>query len=914
MTRRHRCSAVLVASALGVGLVASAPVQTDIPKIYVTAAAATLVEQGLAAAAPTGDAATEFQEVPAAGVRFLPNVARATNVAWIDSNGWRFARGLRKANYAQLPAGQSPISAAEAFFFDVDAILNPDPKDVQDLGNMLRFLKAQQQAPMPPLVNVGVVDDGTPIMAEVMNLLTRRNLLYKVVAKPEPSLDVNVQLGTPDFPAEAAANPYEFAARVRAKLGDDKRLVRIYGTSTVLARLTGSGGRARLSLLSFARNRQQTGGPQAMRVRLVGRYRPTRFAAYGAAEGAELGDLRHPGNTTEFWVPDFSTLAVVDLEADNTQGDAASIIESAHAAGDLPMAADPNALEWANAPRVFARVDKAGVPVGGPPTEIRSRWTAEHLYLLYICPYTELNLKPDPVTGEETPRLWNWDVAEAFIGSDETNIGRYKEFQVSPQGEWVDLDIDRGDSKRQEGMRWNSGYTVAARIDRDAKVWYGLMRIPFRAIDSRAPENGRTLRIGLFRISGANTRQHHTWRPTGGVTFHAPEAFGTLRLSAGQPAASAGAASGRAASENGMMLVYFATYTGEKSKSKGIYVSRLDLGTGKVTTPELAAQTENPSFLNVHPKETFLYAANEVRSFEGKDMGSVSGFSVDRQTGRLTPLNQQGSGGRGPVYLVVDKTGRNVLVSNYGGGSVAVLPIKPDGMLEPASAFVQHTGSSVHPTRQRAPRAHSINLSPSNRFAYVADLGLDKVLIYRFDAEKGSLAPADPPFATVQPGAGPRHFAFHPQGRFAYVINEINVTLTAFSVDPELGKLTEVQTVSTLPEGQSVQEGFSTAEVQVHPSGRFLYGSNRGHDSITVFAIDEKTGRLTFVQNEPTQGSGPRGFGIDPTGQYLLAANQRSDSVVVFRIDAKTGRLSPTGQTLEVGSPASVKFVRSVVR
>ena len=526
-------AAVLVVSAVAVGLAASAsPAQTRVPTVYVTAAAASLVEQGLAAAAPDGDAAAEFQEVPAAGVRFLPNVARATNVPWIDSNGWRFARGLRKAKYAHLPAGQSMLSAAEAFFFDVDAILNPDPKDLQDLGHMLRFLKAQQRAPMPPLVNVGVVDDGTPIMAEVMNLLTRRNLLYKVVPKPDPSLDVNVQLGTPDFPAAAAANPYEFAARVREKLGDDKRLVRVYGTSTVLARLTGSGGAARLSLLSFSRRRQETGGSQAMRVRIVGRYRPTRFAAYGIAEGTELGDLRHPGNTTEFWVPDFNTLAVIDLESENTQGDAASVIESAHSTRELAIVADPNAAEWAEAPRVFARVDKAGVPVAGPPTEIRSRWTAEHLYLLYICPYTELNLKPDPVTGEETPRLWNWDVAEAFIGSDYRQIGRYKEFQVSPQGEWVDLDIDRGDPKQQQGMRWNSGYAVAARIDRDAKVWYGLMRIPFRAIDSRAPEKGRTLRIGLFRIAGANPRLHYTWRPTGGPTFHVPEALGTLRLSA----------------------------------------------------------------------------------------------------------------------------------------------------------------------------------------------------------------------------------------------------------------------------------------------------------------------------------------------------------------------------------------------
>ncbi len=363
----------------------------------------------------------------------------------------------------------------------------------------------------------------------------------------------------------------------------------------------------------------------------------------------------------------------------------------------------------------------------------------------------------------------------------------------------------------------------------------------------------------------------------------------------------------------GELLVYFGAYTGEKSTSKGVYVSRLDLKSGKVTPPELAAETPNPSFLAVHPTGRLLYAANEVRSFGEKDTGSVSGFAIDRRTGKLTTINQESSGGRGPVYVVVDKTGRNVLVSNYGGGSVAVLPIDGDGRLKPASAFVQHTGSSIHPTRQRAPRAHSINLSPDNGFAYAADLGLDKVLIYRFDAEQGSLVAAEPPFAAVLPGAGPRHFAFHPTGRFAYVINEINVTLTAFSADAKSGSLTEIQTLSTLPAGVSVEEGFSTAEVQVHPSGRFLYGSNRGHNSLTVFAIDPQSGRLTFVQNEPTQGNGPRGFGVDPTGRYLLAANQRSDSVVVFRIDARTGRLTPTGQILELGSPACVKFV-AVVR
>jgi len=368
----------------------------------------------------------------------------------------------------------------------------------------------------------------------------------------------------------------------------------------------------------------------------------------------------------------------------------------------------------------------------------------------------------------------------------------------------------------------------------------------------------------------------------------------------------------RSSSPGRDMLVYFGTYTGEKSK--GVYVSRLDLASGALTPPELAGETVSPSFLAVHPSQNFLYAANEVSEFQGKASGSVSAFAIDRNTGRLTAINQQPSVGRGPAHLVVDKAGRNVLVANYGGGSVAVVPIGTDGALKPPSAFIQHTGASVNPQRQQGPHAHSINVDPANRFAYVADLGLDKVLVYRFDAEKGSLVANDPPFAAVAPGAGPRHFAIHPNARFAYVINEMSLTVTAFRRDPDRGSLTEVQTISTLPPGQAVEPGFSTADVQVHPSGRFLYGSNRGHDTIVVFAIDEKSGGLTHVENRPTQGSTPRGFGIDPTGKYLLAANQRSDSVVVFRIDQQTGRLAPTGQTIEVGTPVCVKFVERSVR
>jgi 6-phosphogluconolactonase len=367
-------------------------------------------------------------------------------------------------------------------------------------------------------------------------------------------------------------------------------------------------------------------------------------------------------------------------------------------------------------------------------------------------------------------------------------------------------------------------------------------------------------------------------------------------------------AQSRPDTSGGELLVYFGTYTGEKSR--GIHVSRLDLATGALTPPELAADTPNPSFLAVHPNGRILYAANEVRELDGEPGGAVSGFAIDRTTGDLTPLNRRSSRGSGAVHLVVDDAGRHVLVANYGGGSVAVLPLEDDGRLKPASAFVQHEAPAAREGEKPiAPRAHSITLDPANRFAYVPDLGLDQVRIYRFDGGAGSLEAAEPPFAPLPAGAGPRHFAFHPSGRFAYVINEKHVTITAFGHDAQRGALAEVQTISTLPPGQGVQAGYSTAEVQVHPSGRFLYGSNRGHDSIAVFAIDEQTGRLALVQHEPTQGSTPRGFGIDPGGRYLLAGNQRSDTVVVFRIDQETGRLTPTGHRIEIGSPVAVKFV-----
>jgi 6-phosphogluconolactonase len=362
-----------------------------------------------------------------------------------------------------------------------------------------------------------------------------------------------------------------------------------------------------------------------------------------------------------------------------------------------------------------------------------------------------------------------------------------------------------------------------------------------------------------------------------------------------------------AKSPSGACLVFIGTYTGPMSK--GIYSCRLDLASGKCTAPELAAEVKNASFLAVHPSRKYLYSVSEISDRNGKPTGGVSAFAIDSRTGRLTPLNEQSSEGAGPCHVIVDRSGRTVLVANYGGGSVASLAVGPDGKLSPAASVIQHTGSSVNKARQEGPHAHSINVDPTNRFAVAADLGLDKVLVYRLDPASSKLAANDPPSASVKPGSGPRHFAFHPSSRFAYVINEIACTVTAFAYDPARGQLTELQTITTLPAGESVQPGYSTAEVQVDPTGRFLYGSNRGHNSITVFAIDPATGTLKFVENESTQGKTPRGFGIDPTGRFLLAGNQDSASVVIFRIDPRTGELTATGQKLDIGSPVCVKFV-----
>jgi len=360
-----------------------------------------------------------------------------------------------------------------------------------------------------------------------------------------------------------------------------------------------------------------------------------------------------------------------------------------------------------------------------------------------------------------------------------------------------------------------------------------------------------------------------------------------------------------AASAADSYLAYIGTYsTGE---SKGIYAYRYDTKDGKMTALGLAAETENPSFVVLDPHRHFLYAVNEVPKYQGQASGGVSAFAVDPKTGKLKFLNEVPSRGADPCYISLDKTGKFVLVANYTSGNVAVFPVQPDGRLGEATGFVQHMGSGPNHDRQEGPHAHWIEVTPDNRYAVVADLGLDELLIYHFDAGKGLLTPNNPPFTKLASGSGPRHFAFHPNGQRAYVIDEMVGAVNTFSFDSKKGALHLLQTVPTLPSGFSGEN--TTAEIEVHPNGKFVYGSNRGHDSIVVYAVDAKTGTLKLVEDVPTQGKAPRNFQIDPTGTRLFVANQESGNIVAFRINPKTGHLSPTGEVLKVPNPVCIKFV-----
>jgi len=357
----------------------------------------------------------------------------------------------------------------------------------------------------------------------------------------------------------------------------------------------------------------------------------------------------------------------------------------------------------------------------------------------------------------------------------------------------------------------------------------------------------------------------------------------------------------------GSYLVYVGTYTGPTSK--GIYAFRFDPSSGMSGSIELVSETTNPSFLAVTPSGQFLYAANEISDYQGEKSGGVSAFAVDRKTGKLTFLNEVSSRGAGPCHVALDKTGKYVLVANYDAGSIAAFPVLEDGRLGEASAVVQHTGHGPNPERQEGPHAHQIELAPDNRFAIANDLGLDQLLVYRFDVTKGTLDAGEPAFASVQPGAGPRHLVFHPSGRFVYAINEMGGSVTGFADDAHRGVLRNLQTISTLP--PDFKGKNDSAEIAIHPSGKFLYGSNRGPDNITVFAIDSAKGTLKLVESAATQGKTPRNFAIDPTGKYLLAANQNSNNIVVFRIDSKPGHLAATRQVLEVPSPVCIVFAKA---
>ena len=346
------------------------------------------------------------------------------------------------------------------------------------------------------------------------------------------------------------------------------------------------------------------------------------------------------------------------------------------------------------------------------------------------------------------------------------------------------------------------------------------------------------------------------------------------------------------------VTVYIGTYT--DGTSKGIYRTALDLATGTATTPVLAGEAKNPSFLALHPSGRFLYAVSEVDDLGGAKSGGVLAFAVDAKTGDLKLLNQQPSQGAAPCHLVVDKSGKNVLVANYSGGNVALLRIAADGRLEPASVVRAHTGSGPNAARQKGPHAHGIYLDAAERYAFAPDLGADRVFVYRFDAEKGTLEPHGA--AAIEPGSGPRHLAFHPSGRFAYVINELTSTITALGYDAAKGELRTLETVKALPEAS---QGTSyTAEIEVSKDGRFLYGSNRGHDSLVVFRVDPASGRLTLAGHVPVGGSWPRHFTIDASGRVLLAAHQRGGTLAFFKLDLQSGLPAPLGASLAVDRPA----------
>lgn len=354
--------------------------------------------------------------------------------------------------------------------------------------------------------------------------------------------------------------------------------------------------------------------------------------------------------------------------------------------------------------------------------------------------------------------------------------------------------------------------------------------------------------------------------------------------------------------------LFIGTYSRGESISEGIYTCRFDTVSGTLSEPSLAAEADNPSFLAIHPTQRFLFACIETNDFQGKPSGAVSAFKIDRATGKLTLLNQQATGGGAPCHCTVDGTGRFLLVANYLGGNAAVFPINDDGSLAERSCLINHIGSGPDKGRQEAPHAHSINLSADNRFAYVADLGIDRIMIYRFDSQAGILAPSASDSAALTAGSGPRHFCIHPSGKFAFCNSELTCEVNAFSRDAMSGRLTAIQSISTLPENYTGRK--STAECIVHPSGNFLYVSNRGHDSVAVYQINQNNGTLTMMEIPKSGGKEPRNFFITNDGKWLIAENQNSDNVIVFEIDQKNGRLTQQKSQITVGQPVCIRALK----
>jgi 6-phosphogluconolactonase len=346
--------------------------------------------------------------------------------------------------------------------------------------------------------------------------------------------------------------------------------------------------------------------------------------------------------------------------------------------------------------------------------------------------------------------------------------------------------------------------------------------------------------------------------------------------------------------------VYFGTYT-QTGPSEGIYHATLDAETGKLSAPDLACKTSKPSFIAIHPNGKYIYSVTEGNP------GKLSAFAINPETKKLKLINQSISGGKGPCHVSVSDDGKTLLAANYGSGSISSTPINEDGSLGKTATIIQHKGSSINQRRQKGPHAHSINLSPDNRFAYVADLGMDKIMIYKLDPKTSKLTKNDPPCFKTKPGAGPRHFTFHPNKRFAYLINELDNTIAALSYNSKDGKLTEIQTISTLPEDYKGET--NTAEVKVHPNGKFLYGSNRGHDSIAIYKIDTESGKLTLIGFQSTDIKNPRHFNIDPSGKYCIVGNQDTNNILLFKVDQKTGLLIPTETSFSIGQPICVKFL-----